>query len=236
MIRGIIFDKDGTLFDFAETWGAWAQNMLLAEAGGDRGLAQQLGQAIGFDLDSAAFHPDSPVIAGTADTVAQLMVPLLPAHRRAGLTARLDLMAQDVPLAPVTDLRALMAELRAAGYALGVVTNDAEAPARTHLAAFDLIDSFDFIAGYDSGHGAKPGAGPCLAFAQSVGVQADQCVMVGDSLTDLGAAQAAGMVGIGVLTGPALRHELTPMAQDVLDSIVDLPEWLAGYSPKQSAN
>ena len=27
-IRGALFDKDGTLFDFAATWNAWAQSML----------------------------------------------------------------------------------------------------------------------------------------------------------------------------------------------------------------
>ena len=28
-VKGIIFDKDGTLFDFAATWEAWAQAFLL---------------------------------------------------------------------------------------------------------------------------------------------------------------------------------------------------------------
>jgi phosphoglycolate phosphatase len=33
VIKGIIFDKDGTLFDFNATWGAWTRGMLEAEAG-----------------------------------------------------------------------------------------------------------------------------------------------------------------------------------------------------------
>ena len=28
MIKGVLFDKDGTLFDFAATWEAWAASFL----------------------------------------------------------------------------------------------------------------------------------------------------------------------------------------------------------------
>ena len=34
-VRGIVFDKDGTLFDFAATWEAWAVAFLLRAAEGD---------------------------------------------------------------------------------------------------------------------------------------------------------------------------------------------------------
>ena len=33
-IKAVIFDKDGTLFDFRQSWGAWTR-ALLAELGGD---------------------------------------------------------------------------------------------------------------------------------------------------------------------------------------------------------
>ena len=32
-VRGIVFDKDGTLFDFATTWEAWAAAFLMRAAG-----------------------------------------------------------------------------------------------------------------------------------------------------------------------------------------------------------
>ena len=50
--------------------------------------------------------------------------------------------------------------------------------------------------------------------------------MVGDSTHDLDAGKAAGMVTIGVLTGPAPREELAPFADVVLDSIAEIPSWL----------
>ena len=62
-ITGILFDKDGTLFDFQATWGAWAQSFLLEVAAGDRVRAAELGAAIGYRFEAELFEPDSPVIA-----------------------------------------------------------------------------------------------------------------------------------------------------------------------------
>ena len=64
MIHGIIFDKDGTLFDFRRSWGAWSAH-LLREIAGDEAQARRLGEEIGYDLDSGSFSPESPVIAST---------------------------------------------------------------------------------------------------------------------------------------------------------------------------
>ena len=69
-LRGILFDKDGTLFDFASTWEAWAAAFLMRLAK-DVSHAMYLGQAIGFDYSSKQFARDSIVIAGTPDQVAE---------------------------------------------------------------------------------------------------------------------------------------------------------------------
>jgi phosphoglycolate phosphatase len=120
-----------------------------------------------------------------------------------------------------------MAQLRAQGLILGVVTNDAEGPAMRHLEDALIVDEMAFVAGYDSGFGAKPAPGQLLAFCQATGLSPANCAMIGDSAHDLEAGQAAGMFCIGVLTGPASRADLTPQADVVLDSIADLPGWLA---------
>ncbi|MEM7090648.1 MAG: HAD-IA family hydrolase, partial [Pseudomonadota bacterium] len=90
-----------------------------------------------------------------------------------------------------------------------------------------IREHFDFIAGYDSGHGFKPGPGQLLAFAAHVGVDPSRVAMVGDSLHDLQAGRAAGMVTIGVLTGLAGADVLAPMADVVLPDIGHIPGWLS---------
>ena len=89
-----------------------------------------------------------------------------------------------------------------------------------------VVDLFDFIAGYDSGHGAKPAPGQLYAYCKKTGLEPAQCVMVGDSTHDLDAGRAAGMRTIGVLTGPARQAELAPFADVVLPTIAAIPDWL----------
>ena len=117
--------------------------------------------------------------------------------------------------------------LRAQGLRLGVMTNDTEYGARAHLTAAGVLERFDFVAGFDSGHGAKPAAEPLLAFARAVKVDPARVVMVGDSTHDLIAGRRAGMACIGVLTGTALAGDLAPHADAVLPDIGHLPGWLA---------
>ena len=226
-IKGLVFDKDGTLFDFRKSWGGWAQG-LLTQMASDRAHARRLGQAIGYDLETGVFAPDSPVIAATAADIALALSTHLPGRGTAEITAHINAAAAMAPMAEAVPLVPLMTALKARGLSLGLATNDTEVPARAHLAAHGLTDLFDFIAGYDSGHGPKPGPGMCQAFARQTGLDPRQCAMVGDSLHDLHAGKAAGMTAIAVLTGIAGREELRPAADVILPDIGALPAWLDG--------
>lgn len=225
-IAGIVFDKDGTLFDFDATWGGWCRGFIAAEADGDLVLTCQLADALGYDLDRGAFRTHSIVIAATTDNVADAILPLLPAETKAALLARMDARASAADQVEVTPLVPLLTGLRNRGLRLGVATNDTEAPARAHLAKAGVTHLFDFIAGFDSGFGGKPAPGQLLGFAAALGLDPLACVMVGDSLHDLAAARAAGMRAVAVLTGVADRATLAPEAEVVLTSVAELPGWL----------
>lgn len=225
MIDGIIFDKDGTLFDFHRSWGGWADSFLRGIAD-DADHADAMGRAIGFDLATGAFAADSPVIAATAADIAMALAPHLPALPPAEITSHINAAAALAPMAEAVPLRPLLQGLRDRGLRIGLATNDTEVPARAHLAAHGITELFDFIAGYDSGHGAKPGPGMCTAFATAFGLDPARVVMVGDSLHDLHAGRSAGMICVAVLTGIAKEAELTPHADAVLADIGALPAWL----------
>jgi phosphoglycolate phosphatase len=127
---------------------------------------------------------------------------------KVALMERMNARAKDAPQVEAAPLGEVLGRLAGMGLALGVATNDTEGPARAHLRAAGVEEAFGFIAGFDSGWGAKPGAGQLLAFAEAQGLDPSACAMVGDSLHDLAAARTAGMVGIGVLTGVAGRETL----------------------------
>ena len=228
MIGGILFDKDGTLFDFQKSWSAWAVEILTELAGGDMNRAGDLGRRIGFDMPAKCFDPGSPAIAGTPAETAALLQPALEGWDEVSLIQKLNAAAESAPMFEAVPLAPLFAALKGMGMTLGMATNDSEAAALEHLRLAGVIDSFDFVAGYDSGHGAKPDPGMCLAFAEDFGLPSAEIAMVGDSVHDLEAGRAAGMATVGVLTGVAGNDDLAPLADEVLKDIGELPGWLDG--------
>ena len=226
MIQGIVFDKDGTLFDFQATWGHWAQGVLLGLADGDAKRAAKMGKAIGYNMADASFVPGSVVIAGTPREIAAEVLPFVKDATLAGLVANMNAQAAMAPQVESVPLKAYFAQLRGLGLKIGVATNDSEAPARAHLAKADVLEDLDFVVGSDSGYGGKPEAGQLAGFCETLRLQPEACLMVGDSLHDLIAGRAAGFGCIAVLTGPAGRADLEDHADVVLNHIGEIPAYL----------
>ena len=225
-VRAVLFDKDGTLFDFQATWSPFARMMLDQLGGRDLARRRDLARAIGFDESAGRFLPDSKVIAGTGREAAELVArylptPGLPLDRLEALIAE---TAASVPLVEAVPLRPLLEKLSAAGLRLGVATNDHVAVAHRHLAG--LREVFDFVAGFDSGFGAKPAPGMLLAFARHCDLPPESVLMVGDSHHDLHAGRAAGMRTLAVLTGVATSADLAPHADALRPDIGHLPALL----------
>ncbi|MGH1458552.1 MAG: HAD family hydrolase [Paracoccaceae bacterium] len=227
-LDGLLFDKDGTLFDFHKSWSDWTAEFLIEQAQASGAALGDLAQAAGFDMAARQFLPNSPIIAGTAREAAECLALAMPSPDIDALERFLSVAAADVPQVPAVHLDPFLAGLGAQGLALGVMTNDSEYAAHAHLAAAGITAHFDFVAGYDSGYGAKPAPDPLLAFAAKMGLAPARVAMVGDSLHDLMAGRAAGMRTVGVLTGLASAAELAPFADVVLPHIGHIPEWMAG--------
>lgn len=226
MIKAILFDKDGTLFDFGATWEAWAVSFLLRAAKGNHTRATRIGHHIGFDMTTRRFRPDSVAIAGTPGEVAEALLPHFPEEQADAFLDMLNGEASAAPQAEAVPLEPFLDGLAARGLTLGVMTNDSEEVAHAHLGEAGILDRFAFVAGFDSGYGAKPMPEPLLAFCAAVDVSPAETVMVGDSTHDLIAGRRAGMGTIGVLTGMAQSETLTPYADAVFPDIGHLPGWL----------
>lgn len=225
-IGAILFDKDGTLFDFGATWNAWASALLIQLSQGSQASAAEMGHLIGYDFESQSFSPDSLAIAGTPDDIVLALSPARPDLTHAELKRRINDVAEAAPMSEAVPLAPLLDRFLARGLHLGVATNDAERPALVHLDAAGVRARFTFIAGSDSGFGAKPAPGQLHAFCTAVGVAPERAAMVGDSTHDLRAGRAAGMVTVAVLTGLARPADLEPFADVVLPDIGHLPDWL----------
>jgi len=225
-IRGVLFDKDGTLIDFFATWSPAYEQAAQDTAGGDAALAERLLTLGGRDPSTKKFRPDSPLAAGTNAEIGKLWAETAGHVDHAALTAKLDKFFREHAVAharPVTDLVNLFSRLRGHGLRLGLATMDSSAAAEAQLTSFGVRQLMDFVCGYDSGFGHKPGPGMVEGFCRTVGLPAKSIAVVGDSPHDLDMARSAGAgLAIGVLTGVSPRDVLSLHADLVLESIADL--------------
>jgi phosphoglycolate phosphatase len=231
MIAAILFDKDGTLYDFYRTWGALTEKAALMVAGGDEERAKFLLENSGRDPVTGKYAPSSPIAAGSNRQIVECWCGLIQRADVEDVYERVHLMFlehQKNGADPVLDLNIFFGRLRGRGLRLGLATMDSEEAARAAMTRAKCSHHLDFICGFDTGHGVKPLGGMVEAFARQVGVPVSALAVVGDSPHDMHMARA-GKAGraIGVLTGVSPKEALLEAgAQVVIDSIAELESLL----------
>lgn len=211
-MRAILFDLDGTL---ADTSGDLirAANLCLDRFGGarldalqDRTLAYRGGRAmLAHGLRDTGF--------GTTAQIEALYPEFLALYRR-DICRTTRLFDGVVPA-----LDALVA----AGFGLGVCTNKPEALARRVLHALGILAPFGVLVGGDSYPVRKPHPRPLEEAAQALGAMPSDCLLVGDTETDLCTARAAGSK-VALVTFGAEGEAVRAMAPDaVLERFASLP-------------
>ncbi len=228
-ISGILFDKDGTLLDFAKSWEPVNRRCAHYAADGDPALADRLMRACGMDPETGETVGDSLFAASSTGEIAAGMIAAGSAHDLGDLTRHFDRFflegaAHAVPLA---DLRAVFLGLKARGLKLGIASSDNEASIRLMAESQHILPLLDFIAGYDSGHGVKPNPGMIEGFARECGLAASEIAMVGDNAHDLHMARnAKAGLAVGVLTGTGAEAMLSTFADHVIPGIEHLESLL----------
>ncbi|WP_092998504.1 HAD family hydrolase [Rhizobium sp. NFR07] len=224
-IGGILFDKDGTLLRYDESWGPVNREAARIAAAGNAQLEPRLLIAGGMDPVTGQTMADSLLAAGNAAEIAEGFVAAGSPFEPETLAAELDALfvrAAEFSV-PVTDLAPLFAQLKERGLKLGIASSDNEMAIRRTAEHFGIAGHVDFIAGYDSGFGAKPGPGMFLAFCDATGLAPAQVAMVGDNNHDMlmGRAGGAGL-NIAVLSGTGTRETLSKLADHCVEDITAL--------------
>lgn len=229
--RGVVFDKDGTLLDFNRTWLPIYRYAVREFAANDAALAEQLLTQHGFDAQSNQFQGGSLLAAGNNRQIADEWARQLDKPEQIeAISLRLNEIFHErgaIEATPVANLASTLRQLKAAGLKLGVATADSHQGILNTLQSFNVLQEFDFLAGYDSGHGVKPEAGMVQAFCQQLSLQSDAVVVVGDNCHDIEMGRNANVgLCVGVLTGTSNRADLEAIADIVLDDISALPDYL----------
>lgn len=229
-LKGIVFDKDGVLVDFDRTWIKMLLDMAEEWAGGDEVENTRLLETAGYDAGTGTFYSGSVWAAGNTDDLVGVWDVTGETVARLKLKTFIDQRCFDaeiIPMFPPSQLLALFRKLSDAGLNLGLTTNDVEASAKRTMDDFGLSTQMSLILGYDSVANPKPAADPVLAFCKHNDLKPNQMAVVGDNVHDMEMAIAADVaVRIGVLSGNASAEELGPVADYLLDSVMDLPRLL----------
>ncbi len=228
-IKGILFDKDGTLIDFMASWMPAITEAANHFSNHDPIIASEMLAASGYNQELKSIESGSILAAANNQQIADCWSQFLDIDPDQAMLTKLDEIFQHHNLhssVPVTDLHSLFEELISRGIKLGLATSDSELGAKKTLGALQVLQQMDFVCGFDSGHGIKPEAGMVQAFCRELGLSADQVMVVGDNTHDLHMAHNAGAkLAVGVLTGTSRAVNLHE-ADFILDNVADIPELL----------
>ncbi|HEX4699325.1 MAG TPA: HAD family hydrolase [Actinomycetes bacterium] len=192
---GLLFDLDGTLVDSVyQHVTAWQE--ALAACGIELSvwrIHRRIGMSGGLFIDALSRETG---VALTADLSERLRVLHAEAYLR-----------RSESVVPLPGSRELLAYLHERSVPFAIATSGAQHTAGSALALLGLPPGVPVVT-RDQVERAKPDPHLFLAAAQRLGIDPRSCFVVGDSVWDLLAAQRAGALGIGLLSGGYGREEL----------------------------
>ena len=226
-IKGIAFDKDGTLIDFEASWSKGLISLIESIFPNQTDKQQILAEEIGFNLILEKFVGGSVFVNGTTDDVIDVWKKHFPELITEDIKQKSEMAFRNLEPIPLCNLEIFMSDLKEKGYFLSVITNAAEAPTLIQLEKLGCLHLLDAVIGCDSGFNPKPSGDTILGFCNAIGLKPEQIAMVGDSTHDLNAGREAGVgMNVGVLSGPATIDQMSGLADIILDDILALPEIL----------
>ena len=217
--KAVIFDKDGTLLDFHATWNEAIGSAFDLVA--DQNAKERAAELFGYDLAERRVLSHSAFISETSETTDNLIADLIDVatfKQTINEASQRNIVANK---GATTALDALIDR----GWKLAVATNDSESCAMDHVEALKWSQFFSSVKGFDSGHGSKPGPGMVLAAAKECNALGGVYVMVGDSVHDILAGQAAGAITVAIgQQSAALR--LADMQIEELGELIEIVDGL----------
>lgn len=211
---GVLFDLDDTLLDLKTAQRAAFSATVRRQWPGVDALGEGALQAAAADFAADVHGHYQRYIAGeltfaqqrlarAADALAALGAPAgcaVPGERH-WVTEYEDLVRSHWEVFP--EVAAVLADVRAAGRAVGIVTNNVEEYQRGKASEVGL-GWVDVVIGSDTAGAPKPDPAPFLAGCAALGTVPERTLCVGDSLKhDVAGARGAGLVPVWVVRDSA---------------------------------
>lgn len=239
MIKGILFDKDGTLIDFQSLWLRAAEEvvpLLLRVNAWDTspGMCDIILHAMG--IQGKEVLPDGPLAWMTYPEIGR---EICIAVRKMGYQAEEELVGRQLSVLfesvttwdsftyqQIVPLKPLFGRLHAQGFKIGLATADTDTAVKRCFRKLDLLDAFDFLGWDDGVMKPKPSGDMLERFCVKFHFAPEEVAVVGDTWNDMLFAKRYGAKSIGVLSGLASREVLAPDADAIINTIKELPALL----------
>ena len=181
MLKGILFDLDGTLVDsLSTTFDAF--NHAILECGGKK-------------------HTPEQIMAHFGLGEGQIFARLVGDHNaQRAYDAHHEYLLKNMDQVPLHEgVEELLEKLREAGVPLSIVTGRSWATTETILKHHRLLDQFVTVIANDHVGQPKPSPEGLEMAIKRMNLKPSEVIYVGDSSMDILAARAAGMLGVAAL-------------------------------------
>lgn len=235
-IKGILFDKDGTLIDFYSLWLNIALEVIpefikinlindenkkiqtdILETIGVKGckvdpkggLAYKSYYYIAEDIYNALLKNDINI---NKNKIYEQILELF----------NTSATSEGREFKTFTDIKKLMQQLKDLNMFIGLATADTIVSAKICLEKLGILEYFDFVGGDDGILSPKPETDMFNEFAKITNLKKDEIVIVGDTLCDMHFSKKCGCRSIGVLSGVSSKNDLKENANYIIPSVAYL--------------
>lgn len=224
-IKGLLFDKDGTLIYLDDLWIKPTVDFIeiILKQDPKNFTQEEIDQILGeMGIVNGQLLANSMVASGTIDSQADFLSQYVNQSAESigqEMTDYFTDYLKDNPdkLVPVCDLPKLFKELKGQGYAVGLATSDSRKPTDMALELLGIADLLDFVATPDE-YEEKPHPQALENFASQAQLKMEEILYIGDSFIDMQFGKH-GAGSVGVLTGNTSAQELDGKADYIVDSV-----------------
>ncbi len=235
-IKAIVFDKDGTLIDYAGCWlertKAATKKLLLRHSAME--AYEPIMKRMGI-LDDGTVDISGALCHGTyrsiTDDYAEELEKIGIKTDRERLFSELKSdfdsfkqLAESIPTAE--GIKELLEKLKSEGIKLALITTDERDGAERTLAPLGIFDMFDSVLCSDGIHKGKPDPYFMNVFMSEYGLSPSEVLMVGDTRSDMLFGTNAGTYTLGIASSEKNREYLEPFAHYTAESVTKIPEIL----------
>lgn len=228
-IKGIIFDKDGTLMRFDEFWlpaARAAAETILRDLGCGEDAAEDMLRAAGaYDgirgsLCSGTYADIADAFGGVIKKSCKKPVPDNMEEITRGAFEKSTDCGKIVPVCG--DIKGVLDRLKKKGISLFLVTTDGADITKKCLDGLGITGCFDGIYTDDGEGKTKPDPYYIYQIEKEFGFAPDELIMVGDTLTDMEFAKNGGIAAAGAAVSDEDKEILKKDAAVVIDDISQL--------------